>query len=167
MPRRLFNNNPDARVRWTPAVNAKLLELYADGFEFKDIAERLGGTKSAAHCQLSALRMDREWIDRVGDAEARRAQNPATNRGGHPRGVPNPNAGNRNGARSPLRAAKGQAISETMIAVKICVDDETFGEIAEMARSHDRSFSAEARDIMEIGLETLKADGLMIHGELG
>lgn len=58
--------------------------------------------------------------------------------------------------------AKGSVRSNALLAKRIVIafDDETFDEIAERALTHKRSFAAEVRDLVEIGLETEKAEEL-------
>lgn len=57
---------------------------------------------------------------------------------------------------TPEFVARGQAVGCTMRKTNILLDDETFDEIAARAKKLRHSFCAEARDLIEIGLETLK-----------
>lgn len=45
-----------------------------------------------------------------------------------------------------------------LLRIVISLDDETFGEIRARAEKQGCSFAAEARLLIEIGLETLKQD---------
>lgn len=76
------------------------------------------------------------------------------------RGVPNLNGGNLRGSRGGRWVAKGQRVSETMIKTNVTFDDETFEEIRARAVKRKHSFCAEMRDLAEIGLETVKAEGI-------
>lgn len=72
------------------------------------------------------------------------------------KGVPHPNAGF-SCRRRPEICARGHRVARTLINATITLDDETFTEIRQRAMKARRSFCAEVRDLLEIGLETVKA----------
>lgn len=62
------------------------------------------------------------------------------------------------GQLGPYRPAKGSR-KNGWLRIVCSFDDETFGEINARAEAANRSFSAQVLDLVEVGLETLKADG--------
>lgn len=127
--------------------------LHGWGLTQKEIGERLGMTKAAVNSRLSDLRRKPATKDAVRIADKRRAKCSNLNRGGHPKGVPNPNAGNFEGRRKSV--AKGQRAG-CNVQAKIGFDDETFAEIRARALAAGIGFSREVRELVELGLETLK-----------
>lgn len=66
--------------------------------------------------------------------------------------------GNRDGNRAPAHVATGMRQGEWRKTV-ILLDQETHDEVADGARANGCSFAAQARMLIEVGLETLKEDG--------
>lgn len=69
---------------------------------------------------------------------------------------------------SPKHVARGIRValggrrhhcSKGMLKVVIVLDEETFEEVRNRAIAAHGSFAAQARNLIEIGLETMKADG--------
>lgn len=67
-------------------------------------------------------------------------------------------AGNIDSIRSPAKVARGVE-DGSMRKTVIILDPETHEEIATRARALGCSWAAQARMLLEVGLETLKADG--------
>lgn len=57
---------------------------------------------------------------------------------------------------TPEFVARGQRVSQTMRKTNLVLDDVTFNEIVREAKKQRHSFAAEARDLIETGLETRK-----------
>lgn len=58
----------------------------------------------------------------------------------------------------PARVARGHAKGEVNRKCVILLDNETFDEVRERAIASKTSFAAEARVLIEIGLETMKEE---------
>lgn len=54
--------------------------------------------------------------------------------------------------------ANGHQFTPELRKAVLCIDNETFDEIRARAVKGGRSFAAEVREIIEIGLETLRQD---------
>lgn len=67
--------------------------------------------------------------------------------------------GNHLSARSPQKVAVGYKHGEWRKTVML-IDQETHDEVAEGARANRCSFAAQARMLIEVGLETLKAESI-------
>jgi hypothetical protein len=69
-----------------------------------------------------------------------------------------------------VEKARGSLRTNCLLAKRIMIafDDETFDEIADRAQAANHSFNAEVRELVEIGLETIKqsANELQITHEL-
>lgn len=61
--------------------------------------------------------------------------------------------------RDPSRLARGHPYGTGTRKVVILLDDETFAEVRDRAADRRCSFAAAARMLIEVGIETLKADG--------
>jgi hypothetical protein len=55
--------------------------------------------------------------------------------------------------------ARGNPYREGSRKTVVILDDDTFGEVRQRAVANGCSFAAEARMLIEVGLEALKADG--------
>lgn len=60
--------------------------------------------------------------------------------------------------RNPAAVAKGYRHNGEMLKVVILLDDETFEQVSAGAQANQCSFAAQARMLIEVGLETLSAD---------
>jgi hypothetical protein len=67
--------------------------------------------------------------------------------------------GIRNSRRNPGAGSHTHHGSKAMLKTVILVDDETHEEIRQRAIAASSSWAAQARMLLEVGLETLKADG--------
>jgi hypothetical protein len=76
-----------------------------------------------------------------------------------PKGVPHPNAGF-SCRRRPAICARGRRVCQTLRRASITLDDQTFAEIRKRAVKARFSLCAEVRNLLEIGLETVKAAGV-------
>ena len=61
-------------------------------------------------------------------------------------------------SRKPALVARGFRFTAELRKAVLCIDNDTFEQIRSLAVKRNQSFAAVARDLLELGLETLAMD---------